>query len=62
MSNTIQMTKAERNLRYIYAKLPAATEVELGLLCAAIQGLGITGWDAKEYNRELPAASRKNKE
>lgn len=61
MSNTVQMTKAERDLLYIFAKLPVATEVELGLLAAFIRGLGIIGWDDEEYNRELPVASRKNK-
>ena len=59
MSNTEQMTKAELDLRYIYAKLPLANEVDLGLLAAMIRGLGIIGWDDKEYNRDLPAVSRK---
>lgn len=62
MSNAVQMTKAEHDLRYIYAKLPAATEVELGLLAAFIRGLGVIGWDDGEYYRKLPAKFRNNKE
>lgn len=60
MSNAVQMTKAERDLRYIYAKLPVATDVELGLLAAFIRGLGVIGWDDGEYYRQLPAKSRNN--
>ena len=56
------MTKAELDLRYIYAKLPRATEKELGILRACIRGLGISGYDYDEYNRDLPMASTKNKE
>lgn len=62
MSNAIQMTKAEQDLRYIYAKLPGATEKELGILRAFIRGLAISGYDYDEYNRDLPIASRKSKE
>lgn len=62
MSNAVQMTKAEQDLRYIYAKLPGATERELGILRAFIRGLGISGYDYDEYKRDLPVAYRKNKE
>ena len=62
MINTELTSKAERDLRYIYAKLPLATEIDLGLLSATIRGLDISGWDDKEYNRDLPIASRKSKE
>lgn len=57
-----QMTKAEQDLRYIYAKLPGATEKELGILRAFIRGLAISGYDYDEYNRDLPMVSTKNKE
>lgn len=62
MSNAVQMTKAEQDLRYIYAKLPGATEKELGILRAFIRGLGISGCDYNEYNRNLPIEFTKNKE
>ena len=58
MINTTPMTKAEQDLRYIYAKLPGATEKELGLIRAFIKGLGVDGCDYDECNRELPPSFR----
>ena len=54
MIKTKPTIKAERDLRYIYAKLPGATDVQLGLLAAFIRGLNITGFDYHEFDRELP--------
>lgn len=62
MSNAEQMDKAELNLRYIYAKLPGATEEQLRLLAVTIQGLGVNGFDHEEYHRELPINFSRTKE
>ena len=41
----------ERNLRYIYAKLPFASPSELALIAGFIRGMRINGWYDGECNR-----------
>lgn len=44
----------ERNLRYIYAKIPNAEPSELAMIAAFIRGMGICGWHSGEHDRQLP--------
>lgn len=44
MTNAVHKRNKERNLRYILAKLPEASDMELDLIAAFIGGLGICGW------------------